>query len=195
MANLNDPEPFEVLEGADETGGKRARFVATLHPSPDTPGSEKTLGHRRWAADNSDEHVHPNQKERLEVVSGTYRVEIDGEKHTLREGDGIVIPPNTPHRHWNPLARPIRTIKEDRPARSSEEFFTALYALAQVGKTDEEGFPPFLHFAVLQDEYPGHAYMTALPIGVQKVLFSSLAPLGRAFGYSPNPALTGSTPE
>lgn len=194
MTDLADEDPFEIVTRADETGGEYVRFAATLYPSPDTPGGGAVLSHHRWAADNDDEHLHPNQEERMEVISGTYRVEVDGEKHTLQEGDDMVLPPNTPHRHWNPTGRPIRMIKEDRPARDSEAFFTALYVLAQAGKTDASGFPPFLQFAVLQAEYPGHAYMTDLPVGVQKALFASLAPIGRALGYSATHSLEEGLP-
>ena len=175
--------PFRVLKSMDDTHGEFVRFEATLHPRPDAPRADDKLDHHRWAADNADEHVHPNQEERMEVLSGTYRVVIDGQEHTLHEGDDITIPVGTPHRHWNPTDQPIRTIKEDRPARNSEAFFWNLYALAQTGRTDEEGLPSFLQFAVLQNAYPGHAYMTDLPVGVQKTLFSFLGPLGHMLGY------------
>lgn len=60
-------------------------------------------------------------------------------------------------------------------------------ALAQAGETDADGRPPFLQFAVLQDAYPGHAYMTNLPVGLQKALFAMLAPIGRQMGYTARP--------
>lgn len=189
MTDLSDTKPFEILKRTEETDGAYVRLAATLYPSPDTPDRKVDLPHHRWAADNGDEHIHPNQEEYLKVLSGTYRVVVEGTEHTLTEGEDITLPPNTPHRHWNPTDRPIRTVKEDRPARDSEAFFTALYVLAQTGRTDEEGFPSFLQFAVLQDEYPGHAYMTDLPVGVQKALFAALAPVGRALGYRADPPL------
>jgi mannose-6-phosphate isomerase-like protein (cupin superfamily) len=166
----------------------RVRFETTLYPAPDAPG-RAALPHHRWAADNGDEHIHPNQEEIFRVRSGTYRVIVGDTDRTLTEREEIKLPRNTPHRHFNPADRPARVIKEDRPARNSEAFFSALYALAQAGKTDEDGLPSFLQFAVLQDEYPGHAYVTDLPVGVQKALFTLLALLGRLLGYDAGPPL------
>lgn len=195
MSDLTDAEPFEVLKGADETNGEFVRLVSTLHPSPDAAEREAALPHSRWAADNADEHIHPNQTERMKVRSGTYCVEIEGVEYTLTEGEEITLPANTPHRHWNPTDRPIRVVKEDRPARNSEAFFRALYALAQAGETGDDGLPGILQFAVIQDEFPGHAYMTDLPIGVQKTLFSVLAPVGRFLGYRATPPFGRSSRE
>ncbi|MEF8938234.1 MAG: cupin domain-containing protein [Salinivenus sp.] len=187
--DLTEAEPFQITKSAEETGGEFVRFEATHYPAPGSAGTGEDLPFHRWANDNADEHVHPNQEERLKVLSGTYRVIIDGTEHTLTEGEEIVCPPNTPHRHFNPTAEPIRTLKEDRPARQSEAFFSALYALAQKGRADEEGLPPFLQFAVLQDAYPGHAYMTDLPVEMQKAMFSALGPVGRHLGYRADVAL------
>lgn len=193
--DLSDAEPFKVVKSAEETGGEYVRFESTLYPSPEKMSSSPDLPHHRWAADNVDEHIHPNQEERLKVLSGTYRVVIEGVEHTLNEGEEITLPPNTPHKHWNPTGRPVRILKEDRPARDSETFFSTLYALAQAGKTDEDGLPGFLQFAVLQDAYPGHGYMADLPVSVQKGLFSVLAPLGRLLGYRAAPPQNFSSTE
>lgn len=117
--DLAEAEPFKVLKSAEETGGGFVRFAATHYPAPGSAGTGEDLPFRRWANDTADEHVHPHQEERLKVLSGTYRVIIDGTEHVLSEGEEIVCPPNTVHRHFNPTAEPIRTLKEDRPARQS----------------------------------------------------------------------------
>ena len=42
------------------------------------------------------EHHHPHQQITW-VVSGTMEFDLDGEKRVLHAGDGVLIPPDTPH--------------------------------------------------------------------------------------------------
>lgn len=70
----------------------------------------------------------------------------------------------------------------------SDQLIETLYRSAQAGHADEKGNPNPLQFAVLQDTYPDLAYLTNLPIPVQKALFTLLAPLGRLLGYEAAPS-------
>lgn len=176
-------DPFVVRKSTEETGGEFVRFEATLYPHPGKSASRVDLPHERWGLDNDFEHVNPSQDERFEVLSGKLRVVFDGEERTLTDGDEVTIPANVPHRHWNPTGDPARVIWERRPANRTEEWAESVYALAQAGKTDEDGVPGLLQLAVILDEYPDDTYPTTMPVGVQKALASILAPLGRAAGY------------
>jgi len=134
--------------------------------------------------DNDFEHVHPEQEERLEVLSGELRVSLKGEEQTLTAGDEIALPSNVPHQHWNPTDEPVRVIWERRPPFRTEEWAESVYALAQAGKTDEEGVPNLLQVAVWIDAFPAEtAYPTAVPVAVQKTLSSLLTPIGRFTGF------------
>lgn len=181
--DLTKRDPFEFTKRPEETDGEFLRFEATVHPSAETTGTNESLSHRRFLMDNPDEHIHPRQEEYVEVLSGEYGVAIDGTEHSLTEGEEITLPKNTPHRHWNPTRKPVRVAHEHRPPLQSEAFGEVLYTLAQAGKTDEKGIPNPLQFAVIMDEYAGHAYTTDLPIGLQKALFRVLGPIGRLAGY------------
>lgn len=198
------PRPFKVVKRPEDTGGDAVRFEAVLHPSLDakqqgpsqsgsrgTPQTSSALTHRRWMADTSKEHLHPRQEEYFKVLSGQLRIALNGEEQTLREGEEMALPPRVPHRHWNPANRPARIVLEHRPALQSELIFETLYESAQAGYADEEGFPFFLQLAVLQNKYPDHAYITGLPILVQKGLFTVLRPLGRLLGYRASPSQVG----
>lgn len=46
-------------------------------------------------------HKHPVQEEFLYVVSGKLEHWLDQEKQILGPGDGVLIPPNTPHALFN----------------------------------------------------------------------------------------------
>lgn len=179
---IADSDPFEIIERGDGDADYH-RFEATVHPARDAESSDADLDHERWLIDNADEHVHPHQEEVVEVLAGEYAVEIDGDEHRLSEGDEITLPQNTPHRHWNPSSEPARVAHEHHPARTAAAFGEAMYALAQEGETDEDGMPPLLQFAVLNDAYPGNAYTTDAPIQIQKAMVTVLGPVGRLVGY------------
>lgn len=178
--NLRDATPHLVRKSADETDGEFVRFESTIHPGD----GDADLPHEPWGLDNDFRHVHPNQTERWEVVSGRLRISVDGDERTLTAGDDAVLPEDVPHRHWNPTAEPIRVVWERRPAFDDEEWAESVYALAQAGETDEDGVPSPLQIAVWIDTYPNAtAYPAVLPVSLQRFGASLLAPVGRRLGY------------
>jgi quercetin dioxygenase-like cupin family protein len=60
-------------------------------------------------------HDHSNQQITW-VVSGTLEFELDGEKRLLRAGDGVLIPPGTPHGAVT-LDEPCRVVDAWHPIR------------------------------------------------------------------------------
>ncbi len=180
---IANAEPFVIAKSGEDTDGEYVRFEAIVHPSLDADSSNVDLNHERYLIDNPDEHVHPDLKEVIEVITGEYAVEFEGTEHRLREGEEITIPQGVAHRHWNPTAKPARVAHEHHPAIGSDEHARTMYALAQDGKTNEKGVPNPLRFAVISKAYPGLAYTTGAPIWLQKLGFAVLAPVGRALGY------------
>lgn len=57
-----------------------------------------------------------------------------------------------------------------------------MWSLAQQGKTNEKGIPNQLRFAVISKDYPRIAYTTAVPVPIQKAMFTLLAHIGRLVG-------------
>lgn len=185
--DVTDAAPFEITERPGETGGEFVRFEATLHPGLHADASDVELDHERFLLDNPDEHLHPHQKEVIEVLAGEYAVKYGRTEHRLREGEAVTVPVETAHRHWNPTGRPVRVAHEHHPARDSAAHAEAMWALAQEGRADEKGLPSLLQFAVISDAYPEIAYTTDLPIAVQRTMFAVLAPIGRTVGYRADP--------
>lgn len=177
-----DAVPFRFTVRGEDTAGEYVRFEATVHPRSDSSEMDE-LSHHRWLFDNPEEHLHPYQAESIEVLSGEYVVAMHGTEHPLTAGETITVPMHTPHRHWNPTRRPIRVAHEHHPARQSEAIIETYYALAQAGRTDEGGLPNPLQTAVVNDTYPGHVYLTTLPIPIQRALIALFAPVGRLMGY------------
>ena len=182
-SDVTTAEPFKIVDRPDDPRTDPLRLALTVHPAPDETAGEADLPHARWAVDLSDEHVNPKWEEWFEVTAGKYRVVSEGTTTTLTEGDDIVLPPNVPHRHWNPTGRPTRFHYEARPALGGLEAFETLYTLAQAGRVGDDGLPNALQFAVIQDAYPGLFFSTDLPRSIQRAAFSVLAPIGRRLGY------------
>lgn len=182
--DLTSLDPHVVKKTAEETDGEFVRFESTIHPALNADEIETTLSHKRWGIDFPSQHLHPKQKERIAIVSGTLQVSIEGDERTLTEGEEITIPPNTTHRHWNATSHPVRVVWERHPPFRTKEWAESAYVIAQAGHADEEGTPHWLQLAVLVDEYPDEsAYLPVLPVGIQKLLFSLLAPIGSLVGY------------
>jgi quercetin dioxygenase-like cupin family protein len=130
-------------------------------------------------------HVHPRQEEYFKAVSGTIGVQVDDEQRWLKVGEGVTVPPGTPHRWWNDSEdEDAHVTVELRPALNSETFFETLYGLAGDGKTDENGVPNLLQQAVtLNGINSGEIYLASPPVPVQKAVLATLAPVGRLLGY------------
>jgi quercetin dioxygenase-like cupin family protein len=126
-------------------------------------------------------HPHPRQEERFETVSGVLRARVGGEERTLRAGEGMVVPPGTPHTWWIEGDEDAHVVVEFRPALNTETFFETMYGLARDGKLDENGTPPFLQTALISSAY--EIYLPRPPVALQKALFAMLAPVGRLLGY------------
>jgi len=183
-------EPHRVRTSADETDGERVRFESTLYPrNQDHPTAEE-LPHEPWSLDYKIEHVHPEQEEYWRVLSGTLGITVDGERHTLTEGEEMVLPDGVPHEHWNPNDEPARVVWERRPAFDDEGWAESLFALAQRGEVDENGVPGLLQLAVINDEFPNACvYLPTVPVRLQRVGFSALGTVGRLTGHEATHAL------
>ena len=155
------------LQTGEETGGEVLQFNLFAEP-----GGFPTA-----------EHVHPAQTEHFLVQAGELCLQRQGEERIYREGEATTIPPGTPHFWWNSGDSKLQARVELRPAGRFASFLTSLFALAQEGKTDDEGMPSLLQLAVMMDAYKDTIYPASPPRPVQKILFAILAPIGRWLGY------------
>lgn len=182
--DFTEVDPHRVRKSVEETDGAFVRFESTLYPTPQDSQAAAALSHEPWSLDYRVEHVHPEQAERWEVLSGELGITLDGERHTLSEGEEMTLPAGVPHEHWNPGTEPARVVWERRPAFDDEAWAESLFALAQRGAVDENGVPGPLQLAVITDAYPTESvYLSSVPVGVQKVGFSILGAIGRFVGY------------
>jgi uncharacterized protein YndB with AHSA1/START domain/mannose-6-phosphate isomerase-like protein (cupin superfamily) len=109
-------------------------------------------------------HVHPEQTERIEVVSGAMKVTMNGREHVLREGESIEIPPGTPHTQV-PYGEGDGTVRiQVRPALRTWAFMERVAELCRDGKFTRSGFPRPAAAAELVLDYgdTGHAAAPSL---------------------------------
>lgn len=126
-------------------------------------------------------HFHPHQEERFEVLEGTARLRVNGKEHILRDGESIIIPPNTSHTWGNGGNTPVRVITEFRPALHIENFFESLYILPYLKHSSNLARPGMLQMALLSLEY--ESFLPSIPIPLQKLIFLSLKPFALLSGY------------
>ena len=150
---------------ARDTGGELLRLVASGEPQ----------------GFFAQEHLHPRQSERHEVISGQLGLSVAGRERLMGPGDVVDVPPGTPHRLIN--RGPVETRFEVRPALRQEVLAETLTGLARDGKVSKRGMPNLLQLAVIAREFEEEGYGTRPPLAVQRALLGPLAALGRRRGY------------
>ena len=169
----------EVLESP--INGQRAVFRET---AGDTSG--KLLRLDFFVAPGGflgNEHLHPKQEERIEVLSGALRCRVANRERTLGHGDAMAVSPGTSHTLWNEGAEEAHALVEYRPSLRMEVLFETLFGLGRDGKTDEEGSPRLLQGAVMLEEFEDEYRLVRPSLPVQKMFLAVLAPIGRLLGY------------
>ena len=97
------------------------------------------------------EHHHPRQEEHFEVLAGELRVRIGEEERTLRTGETLYVPANTPHAMWNAGSERTHVVWQTRPALKTEAFFEMVWGLAQASVDGEEMPEPGQAAAMLSE--------------------------------------------
>ena len=131
-------------------------------------------------------HMHPQQAEHFEVVSGELTTRVDGHERVLHAGDTLDIPARAVHQMWNAGAAPARVLWRTSPAGRTLEWFEELDALQREGRVAKNGIPGPLAMSVLLTEYRDVFRLAVAPDPLLRGAFAALARLGRRRGYSTN---------
>ncbi|MCC3375403.1 cupin domain-containing protein [Cohnella sp. REN36] len=129
------------------------------------------------------EHLHPEQEERFEVLTGCVHARVNGKERIYRTGERFRIPPGMRHTMWNGGNEPARLLWETLPALDTERFFETTFALSRAGKTNAAGAPNLLQSALLMQRYKREFRLANPPRFVQTAIFGLLAPIARLLGY------------
>ena len=138
-------------------------------------------------------HQHPRREERVCVTAGAALVELGGERHVVRPGQTLVIPPGTPHRiaHLAVVDEALEALVEFRPAGQVAEFLDDVFALDRAGHTRPDGQLTLLQAAITVRGRFDDMALPAPPLPAQKALLNTLAPIARALGYRARYTVTG----
>ncbi len=155
---IESPPTGQVLEfliTSEESGGELLRVRVTVAPGGRVPN-----------------HVHPEQEERFEVVSGRPTFRARRRSWQAEPGEHVTLAPGEPHLFRNDTDQDIQMIAEVRPALRSEEVFDALFRLAREGRTRGRiGAPgPFATSRLIRDYEREFFYLSAIPLPLQKAL-------------------------
>lgn len=134
-------------------------------------------------------HVHPNQEERFEILSGNVRFRKGLKKIDAKAGDVVVVEPGKAHKFKNQGDEGAAMRVRVTPALEMEHLFEAAVGLAQDGRVTKKGMPKPLDLALFVSEFKDEVRGPGSPGWVQR---ASLAPLayiarrrGRAERYGP----------
>lgn len=159
-------DTYEFLETARETNGEHVTLKATIH-------SKGQLVPK---------HFHVYQDETFDVISGQLTVWLDGEVKIISAGEKITLLKGIPHNHFNDGNEPVTYIHRVEPALDFDFLIENLVGLAADGKS-KNGKYGLVQDLVTLKYLDSKSYLADLPIGVQKVLMNTIAPVARRFGY------------
>jgi quercetin dioxygenase-like cupin family protein len=159
-------DTYEFLETAKETGGARVSMkVTTRSRGPLVP-----------------RHFHVLQDETFEVVSGRLTVWVNGETKTLTASESITLRNSIPHNHFNDDAEPVTYLHSVTPALDFEYLIENLAGLAADGK-GKNGKYGLIQELVTLRYLDSKAFLADIPVGLQKLMMKTIAPVARLFGY------------
>jgi mannose-6-phosphate isomerase-like protein (cupin superfamily) len=161
---MPDGAVFEITRPAEKTGGEVIEMEIALPPGSPSPPR----------------HIHPEQEERWETLSGTLSIWLKGGWRPLREGESVTIPPGVPHTLRNRSDATVRVRDVHVPALDFEDYIRGLHALAVAGKVTGPRRPStLLHFALLWQEQRSQVAAQAW----LRIAIAALARIGRLLGY------------
>jgi mannose-6-phosphate isomerase-like protein (cupin superfamily) len=117
------PHPGQLLEDPDTHAV--ARFVATADSSEGEAVVLELDAPPGWTAGPL--HEHPEQVERIEVLSGRLLARIEQDAGLCTRGEDLTLAPGTPHTVENPGPAPARLRVEFSPALRTDCLFEQLY--------------------------------------------------------------------
>ena len=156
----------ELLENAPE----RFRLRRTLPPK-----TGKTVPHR-----------HDNGVERFRIIEGAANGKVGRNKRSLGPGDVMEVPLGSSHVHPHTDGQTTVVLEQEiepRP-RFVEVYFSSWTRWLEEGRVDRQDEPTLLGIIAVIAEGGGGTWVAGMPVGLQKLAVSGLAPLAARRGYA-----------
>jgi quercetin dioxygenase-like cupin family protein len=177
--DLRPIEPGEVLE--NPVTRERATIIELPWQNPEgravaemtaLPGA-RVVG----------EHLHPGLHESFSVLEGELTVVRDGQRSTLRAGEGADVEPGVWHDWFNAAEVDAVVRVEITPGERFAHMIETLFGLAREGHVNAKGMPNLLQLALTAQEFSDVIVFRKPPPAVQRVVFGALGPIARRRGY------------
>jgi quercetin dioxygenase-like cupin family protein len=126
-------------------------------------------------------HVHVDQDESAEVISGRLSAIVDGKTITLATGERAFFPRGVRHRWWNAGDEPVVLKGKADPAGDLDQFLEGIFAIINASAS---GRPSLFHIAHLSLRHPSQRVSPALA-WVDRILFRIIVTIGTLVGAYP----------
>jgi quercetin dioxygenase-like cupin family protein len=125
--------------------------------------------------------IRPLQAESLEVLEGTLRVQVGGDRFEVDAGDRLRVEAKRLHRWWNPGKRTVRFKLEVTPALNREWMVRETFASCNRRNSAK---PSLWDAADIIAQVPGECSLGNVPESVQRLAVPVLAAVGRLLGLT-----------
>ena len=126
-------------------------------------------------------HVHVDQDESGEVISGRLSAIVDGKTITLGTGERAFFPRGVRHRWWNAGDEPLVFKGKADPAGDLDQYLEGIFAIINASAS---GRPSLFHIAHLSLRHPGQRVSPA-PAWIDRILFRIIVAIGTLVGAYP----------
>jgi quercetin dioxygenase-like cupin family protein len=172
LENQISGERLTFRQTAADTDGELLAIELELAPGGAVPGA----------------HVHPEQEERFEVLSGTMGFRLGLKKVIAGPGETVVVPAGRMHRFHNAGDEPARVLVEVRPALEMERLFETVVSLALEGRCLPSGMPRPLDLALFVREFRREVRAPFPPPFAVRAALAPLAWMAERHGRELTPA-------
>ena len=122
------------------------------------------------------DHLHPQQHESFQVISGAVVGHVGGAEKTLRAGEASSIAPGVVHGWRNGADEQTHLRVQFRPALKSADFFETVFAIGRAGRTDNTGVPLFPERFAIVAAFPKEFRPAGMPKVVHLLVRAVFAP-------------------
>jgi len=124
-------------------------------------------------------HIHFEEDEYVEVVSGTLSASVDGNSLVIKAGDSAHFPKGSAHRWWNDGDEELVLRGVVTPAVDLDRYLQALFEVLNAGPPNR---PPIFYMAHVLHRHRKTQSTLVVPRMVQRILFPIVVLLGTLLG-------------
>lgn len=145
----------------------------------DKTGTENGLTLIRAGADGPPIHTHPEQEEHFLIISGQMEVYKKDKWHTLKAGDEVTIPKQTPHSYRSRHSEDCIFHYELTPNRNFSEMMKSFENLQNEGKLKGKDLRSIIYLAMTFRKYKAEVQSVQPP----NFVISMMAGIGGLLGF------------